>query len=626
MGAAFCWGTGGPFLGNGGGASSTVPVAVAGGHLFASIAAGRAHTCGVLVTGAAHCWGQGGVGQLGNGTTTLNQFTPVAVDGGHLFASIAVGSAHTCALDLGGKAWCWGVGTSGQLGDGVSGGAHTRTSPHAVAGGLTFNTISVGASHACALTGAGVAYCWGYGEFGQLGNGSASSSDSPVMVTGGLAFASIAAGIQNTCAVTIAGAGYCWGLSTDGQLGDGNHDGHTVFAPTPVVGSHTFASVQPAWYHSCGLTAAGAVLCWGWGEDGQLGNGATSNRDVPTRVPGAPPFASISAGTAHTCGVTYTGAAWCWGWNVAGQLGTGSKESSSDPVLVAGGLSFSSVAAGQGHTCGLTTSGMAYCWGQGGAGQLGDGTSTVTAGSTTPVAVAGQHVFAAITVGEGHSCALTTAGAAYCWGSGPQVGVGTNTTQALPLPVDGNHVFVAIAAGQSHTCGITTTGAAYCWGSGSFGRLGNGLTTTFPSPVLVSGAHAFTAITAGGSHSCAVTEAGSAWCWGRGFEGQLGTGNNMQRSSPTPVSGGLAFRFIAAAGSANIVHGSDPLLGDNSLFGSSAGTCGVTFAGETYCWGVGLNGRLGAGISVTSFVPVKVSGGIMFPQNGQAALRRGRVP
>ena len=100
-------------------------------------------------------------------------------------ARFSAGSAHTCGLTTGGAAYCWGSNGYGQLGDGTSG---NRTSPVAVAGGLTFQALSAGQSHTCGLTAGGAAYCWGANSLGQLGDGTSSNRTSPVAVAGGVVF------------------------------------------------------------------------------------------------------------------------------------------------------------------------------------------------------------------------------------------------------------------------------------------------------------------------------------------------------------------------------------------------------------------------------------------------------
>jgi alpha-tubulin suppressor-like RCC1 family protein len=168
-------------------------------------------------------------------------------------------------------------------------------------------------------------------------------------------------------------------------------------------------------------------------------------------------------------------------------------------VQVVGGLSFATISAGIGYTCALTTGGAAYCWGYNASGQLGDGTTTER---DSPVAVLGSMTFVSVSTGgdaagNGHACGLTASGAAYCWGANEtgQLGIGTYgySSSSTPVPVAGGLTFAAVAAGsnfngfagQAHTCGVTIAGAAYCWGDNAHGQLGVG-TTTGPETCVIS--------------------------------------------------------------------------------------------------------------------------------------------
>jgi len=269
---------------------------------------------------------------------------------------------------------------------------------------------------------------------------------------------------------------------------------------------------------------------------------------IPTATPSsaAPPtpsaaaltFAAVSAGGEHTCGVTTSGAAYCWGQNGFGQVGNGGAENDfqTTPVAVSGGLTFASVRAGWKHTCGVTTGGAAYCWGSGPQGKLGNGS---TDSQFTPAAVSGGLTFASVSPGSVHTCGVTTSGGAFCWGAGSfgRLGNGTDDRVWTPEPVSGRLAFTSISTHTSHTCGVTTSGAAYCWGDGTFGKLGNGTEDGHPMPVAVSGELAFKSVSAGEFHNCGVTTSGAAYCWGVDDVGQLGN-DLATESQTTPVAVG----------------------------------------------------------------------------------------
>lgn len=276
---------------------SRTPVPVSGGRVFTALSAGGSHSCGLLASGAAWCWGRGAEGQLGVPTSD-NVTEPQEVTGGHRFSSISAGFSHTCGIAVGGSVWCWGDNQWSQLG---SAGSGTAT-PVEVPGTHGFTRISAGASHTCGIDAAGKAWCWGLNSYGQLGNGSTSDAGTPIAVLGDLTFSSISVGAEHTCALTVAGAAYCWGHNTfgsglgqtvGGQLGDGTLIDRLV--PTRVAGDRVFVQLATRRATTCGRTASGATYCWGDGRFGQLGDGdfrraigSTPYRSSPTGVAGIP--------------------------------------------------------------------------------------------------------------------------------------------------------------------------------------------------------------------------------------------------------------------------------------------------------------------------------------------------
>jgi len=356
------------------------------------------------------------------------------------FATVSVGGIHTCGITAGGVAYCWGWNSRGQLGDGTS--ATERSRPVRVAGDVRFTAVSAGDRYTCAVTATGAAYCWGLNGWGQLGDGTEVDQSSPVPVTGGMRFRAVSAGFRHTCGIIAGdggGAAYCWGLNGAGQLGDGTLTDHS--SPVLVAGGMTFVAVSAGDFHTCGVTAAGAAYCWGGNGDGQLGDGTTTSRSSPVRVKGDVTFTAVSLGGFHTCGITAGGVAYCWGANGDEHpLGDGTTKSRSTPVRVAGDVTYTMLSAGFLHTCGVTAEGAAYCWGLNNQGQLGDGTTT---SRSRPVRVRGDVRFVAVEAGGSgqalgfHTCGVTAAGAAYCWGQNArgQVGDGTTSDRSSPVPV-----------------------------------------------------------------------------------------------------------------------------------------------------------------------------------------------
>jgi alpha-tubulin suppressor-like RCC1 family protein len=376
-------------------AAGAAQPAVAAATRATGIAAGGGHACD-LYAGHVWCWGLNSSGQLGDGTT-ISSDVPAAVAGGHTFTKISASSAfHTCALDTAGHAWCWGDNAFGQLGDGTT---TSSDVPAAVAGGHTFTHISAGGAQTCALDTAGHAWCWGDNSNDQLGNGTRVNSAVPVAVTtngvlAGKTLTQIAPTGGSACAIDTNGHAYCWGEGDTGALGNGalpNASPPVAVDTRGVLAGRTLTQIS----HTCVLDTTGRAYCWGDDSNGELGNGHDATQsDVPVRVLGRHLFTRINDGGPEVCAIDTAARAWCWGQNGNGQIGNGTiTDDSVIPAAVStsgvlAGKTITGIAAGGAFACGVSH-GAVYCWGQGGDGQLGDGT-TITQ-SDVPVTVLHPH-------------------------------------------------------------------------------------------------------------------------------------------------------------------------------------------------------------------------------------------
>ena len=322
-GFAYCWGLNDVGqVGDSTHVQRVRPALVRGGWTFSQLSAGGDHTCGITTGGAVYCWGSNFTGQLGD--SSMDDHTaPVRVAGGLSFAQLSAGSFHTCGLTAAGAAWCWGSNLFGALGDGTQ---TLRVYPVPVGGGLQFSQLSAGGVHTCGIALGNSGFCWGWNGGGQVGDSTTTNRLTPTPVYGGWSFAEISANPGSdleghTCAVTTAGLAYCWGTNQYGELGDSTVAGH--LSPAAVFGTLQVAYVGAARSYGCALTTGQALHCWGLNADGELGDGTTDPHLTPNLVAGSLAIIQVSARFDHACGVTATQAVYCWGTNDHGQLGDG---------------------------------------------------------------------------------------------------------------------------------------------------------------------------------------------------------------------------------------------------------------------------------------------------------------
>lgn len=348
--------------------------------------------------------------------------------------------------------------------------------------------------------------------------------------------ATVAAGDSLSCAVTAAGGVKCWGIVGSNQ---------TTSEPIEVPGlTSGVAAVAVGFLSKCALTTAGGVKCWGRNDYGQLGDGSTTDRTTPVDVTGLTSgVAAITVGGSHSCALTTAGGVKCWGNNTAGELGDNSTTQRLTPVDVSGLTSgVAGVSAGSYHTCAVTTAGGVKCWGDNDSGKLGDNTTTRR---LTAVDVIGLSSGAAAVAASGaHTCALTTAGGVKCWGFAyyGSLGDGTYTDHKVPADVSGITSGMTTLATRSDyayatVCAGSTSGVK-CWGYNDAGQLGDGTTTTRNAPVSVLDlGGGVTELAVGSQHVCARMTDGAVKCWGANAYGQLGDGTTTRRTAPVSVIG-----------------------------------------------------------------------------------------
>lgn len=422
---------------------------------------------------------------------------------------------------------------------------------------------------------------------------------SPHALDSATAFTAIVGGEEHTCALTTAGGVACWGDNADGQIGDG-----TDFPYRPVVDVVGLASgvqaVAAGGGHACALLSNGSVTCWGRNSNGQLGDGGTSERRIPVAVTGlTESVTAIAVGGGHTCALLQAGAVACWGRNSAGQLGNGATTDQKTPVAVTGLVgAVSAIATGANHTCALLQGGAIQCWGENTNGQLGDG---ATGSRATPAPVTGLAAAAtALTTGSDHTCAILGDGRVQCWGDNArgQLGDGSREDRLTPVLIRNvSDTIVKVAAGQFHTCSLAADGDLYCWGTNNRGQLGNGTLDSSRTPLRVSGTPGdATGLGAGVDHACAIFKAGAVYCWGSNRARQLG--HDAPGIATVP-------RLIQLA---VVENGVAPVNGIPVIAGGRYHTCLITPSRGVQCWGRNSDGQLGDGTQLPRTRPINVSG------------------
>jgi alpha-tubulin suppressor-like RCC1 family protein len=367
-------------------------------------------------------------------------------------------------------------------------------------------------------------------------------------------YRSVSAGTSHACNIASGGIVWCWGLNgRDGRIGMAQ-TGDDVQSSVPVVipGNHRFKQVSTYGRYTCAIRIDGKAFCWGDNGWGAVGIPTSTGFSVtPVEVQGGLLFKQISAGAEHVCGVAMDSKVYCWGYNAWGEFGNNLSASNHIPQLAGGGLTFDAVSAGSSYTCARTVANTSQCWGADGAGQHGNGLP-ISFGNTfsrVPRAMVGP-AFSQLSASQGTTCALTPAGAAYCFGNSRLGSTGNETS--TPRAVSGGQTFTSLSVGSAHVCGINTNNEAWCWGGNANGQLGwvglNGSVTPTRAvaPLLFSEISAANINTGSAAYTCAESKDRlTTYCWGRNDWGQLGNGNRTTA--------------VAVNAAATIVVGQKPL-------------------------------------------------------------------
>lgn len=563
------------------------PQLIESDYSFTSLSVNGGHACGITTDNKLACWGLGGSGQLGYQTND-NEPSPTIVENLLSVSMVGLGDYHSCAV---GKLtetdtetlYCWGSNSSGQLG--IDPGADP--SLPSVVVGITGEVLQIagGAEHTCVIARENEenqVYCWGSNAEGQLGTGSTQNAAEPTPVSGSQGAIQIAAGASHTTILKDTGFIQSWGTNKEGQLGNG-----ALFRrQLPIHLQNTFPSLNDeplkdvisGELHTCALTDSGSVFCWGGNQYGQVGNGSIEFAKEPVRVLDSG-VAKISAGPLNTCAVLDTGEVMCWGWATSRFTEDGYQNNGLVPgyVLVEENEerinNIVSVEEGNGHLCALNSAGKIFCWGNNYFGQLGipigdDPFSSHPFPQVVEFFI--DKTVVSLSVGMEHTCAVIDLGDVYCWGVNynGELGIGTTDFDPHPEPtpvigLSGN--VVDISAGMGRTCVLSNFGEVSCWGRGSIGHT---------PKVIAQLPGGVSEISTGGSfeyiefHTCAVLQdTGAVKCWGYNNYSQLGDGTYRFFGDDIPVD------VLGLAGNVK------------SVSAGAASTCALFDSGAATCWG-----------------------------------------
>lgn len=572
-------------------APNTVPVCTDGacgiamcvGSSFRSCDADETNGCETdVATSTDHC---GGCNNFCDGPCVEGVCDPIVSGDG--------GPGATCVVRTGGTVECWGDNTAAQIlglrffeDGGPASIQRVDDMP------LLATSVSLGNAAICALDPSGKAWCWGNGDFGQLGNGSFVDSPRAVRVTGSPEFNALTLSSVHTysrivCALATNNEVWCWGRNSDsgGRMIPGapaTHLENPVQADVPAMRA---IGVGP--HHVCGITMSEDVMCWGDGTNGELGddNATNSGTPVDASAPGFDEVVELAMQANSTCARTRAGELWCWGGNGSGELALGDREQRNIPTLVAldGVLE---LAATSSSACARTDAGL-YCWGRFNEGATGlpDAVGAVDLPTRVdaPGAPSANQALGdanALIGGDKHMCAIVD-GRPHCWGANERGQLGTTETMTYFSPTESSLENVAdVAVGAFDGCALTDDNAVYCWGleSNGLGRILGGVIATATPGLLRMPLSNVTSIAFGTGHACAAHD-GIVSCWGGGAAANLVLGVPSPVRSTDPIQVPLPALDV-----------------DDEWEEVSTGvfhSCARSTAGRVACWGDNTYNELG---------------------------------
>ena len=289
---------------------------------------------GIQTDGSLWSWGSNTFGQLGDGTTT-QRLSPVRI-GNDTWSVVACGTYHSMGIKTNGTLWAWGhSGASNRLGIST---ASAVTSPVQIGSATNWVRVSCGNASTWALKSDGTLWSWGYNAYGQLGTGNTTDrSAGPVQVGSDTNWSSVCVGFYHTMALKTNGTLWACGLNnySGGILGDGTTTQRNSLIQ---IGSDTnWSKIQTKQYHNAAIKTDGSLWTWGWNQRGQIGDATSffsnsSNKASPFRVGTGTDWARVACGQTNTAGIKSDGTLYHWGFGDNGALGQGNTTQRISPA------------------------------------------------------------------------------------------------------------------------------------------------------------------------------------------------------------------------------------------------------------------------------------------------------
>ncbi len=352
------------------------------GTLFkeGSISAGNYHTCGIRANDSrVMCWGKNTEGELGDGTTS-DKYTPTLINDSSAYLMVSASHTHTCAIRANdSRVLCWGGNVDGEIGDGTT--TSPRLNPTLANASYGFKYISTGIYDTCAIrANDSRMLCWGGNTYAQVGDGTAvNPRPNPTLTNITVGFFAATNGERFSCGIRINDSRVmCWGTNGEGELGDGTIS--TRLNPVNINDAAAYIAISSGQYHTCAIRANDSrMLCWGYNNYGQLGDGTGNTRLNPVLVNVSYGFSAVTTNYYTTLGIRANDSRIIgWGTNAQDQTGDGTQVTPrANPVLASDSSAFSSITSGSGHGCAVRINdSRVLCWGYNLYGEVGDGTTT----------------------------------------------------------------------------------------------------------------------------------------------------------------------------------------------------------------------------------------------------------